>query len=189
MRRPTLEPLATEDVRRIVEAAHDLLEDFGVMVDKQEALQVLADGGARVDLVEKLALIPPGMVDRALGSTRSAFTIYDQPDQEPAVLEGDDLHFCTGSVALNILDSKTLKVHKPKLADLVSITSLVETLENVHFVTGCVMPDDIPAPLQGAYRCYLLMLNTSKPLFRGFDQQKGAPHGAEVQHHLGEGAD
>lgn len=53
MRRPTLEPLATEDVRRIVEAAHDLLENFGVVVDNQKALQILADGGARVDLDEK----------------------------------------------------------------------------------------------------------------------------------------
>ncbi len=167
MRRPTLEPLATEDVRRIVEAAYDLLENFGVMVDNQEALQVLAGRGARVDLDEKVAFIPPAMVDKALESAPSAFTIHGQPDQEPAVLEGDNVHFCAGSVALNILDSKTQKIRKPKLADLVRITSLIETLENVHFVTGCIMPDDIPAPLQDAYRYYLLMLNTSKPLFSG----------------------
>jgi trimethylamine--corrinoid protein Co-methyltransferase len=167
VRRPKLELLTTEDVQKIVAAAYDLLDSFGVMVDNQEALQILADGGVRVDFDEKVAFIPPDMVDKALESVPSAFTIHGRPDQKPAVLEGDNVHFCAGSVALNILDSETQKIRKPKLADLVRITSLIETLENVHFVTGCVMPDDIPEPLQDAYRYYLLMLNTSKPLFAG----------------------
>ena len=167
MRRPKLELLTKEDVRRIIEAAYDLLGTFGVMVDNQEVLQTLADGGARVDLKEKVAFIPPSMVDKALQSAPSAFGIYDQACHEPAVLEGDNVHFCAGSVALNILDSVTQAIRKPNLADLIRITSLIETLEHVHFVTGCLMPHDIPAPLQDAYRYYLLMLNTSKPLFSG----------------------
>jgi trimethylamine--corrinoid protein Co-methyltransferase len=162
-----LELLTEEDVSSIVEAAYDLLESFGVMVDNQEAMEILADGGARVDLEEKVAFIPPAMVDKALESVPSAFSIYDQACLKPAVLAGDNVHFCAGSVALNILDSETLAIRKPKLTDLVRITSLIETLEHVHFVTGCLMPDDIPAPLQDAYRYYLLMLNTSKPLFSG----------------------
>jgi trimethylamine--corrinoid protein Co-methyltransferase len=167
MRRPKFDLLNQGDVSKIVEAAYDLLETFGVMVDNEEALQILAEGGARVDLNDKVAFIPPSMVEGALGSVPSAFSVYDQACQEPAVLKGDNVHFCAGSVALNILDSQTQEIRKPKLDDLVHITSLIETLEHVHFVTGCVMPDDIPPPLQDAYRYYLLMLNTSKPLFSG----------------------
>jgi trimethylamine--corrinoid protein Co-methyltransferase len=167
VRRPKLELLNTEDVQQIVEAAYDLLENFGVMVDNREALQILADGGAKVDLDEKVAFIPPQVVDNSLESVPSAFTIHGRADKKPAVLADDNVYFCAGSVALNVLDSETQKIRKPKLVDLVRITSLIETLENVQFVTGCLMPDDIPAPLQDAYRYYLLMLNTSKPLFAG----------------------
>ena len=93
VRRPKLELLTAEDVNEIIEAAYDLLENFGVMVDNQEALQILADGGARVDIKKKVALIPPAMVDKALESAPSAFTIHGQPDQRPAMLEGDNIHF------------------------------------------------------------------------------------------------
>lgn len=167
MRRPKIEILDQEDIRQIIEAAYDLLENFGVQVDNQEVLKTLANGGAKVDFDQKVALIPPVMVDKALETAPSSFSVYDQACKNATVLEGDNVHFCGGSVALNILDSETEKIRKPKLHDLIRITSLIETLQNLSFVTGTVMPDDIPKQLQDAYRYYLLMLNTSKPLFSG----------------------
>ena len=127
MSRPKFNLLTKGDVSKIVEAAYDLLRTFGVMVDNEEALQILAEGGARVDFNDKVAFIPPSMVDRALGSVPSAFSVFDQACQEPAVLAGDKVHFCAGSVALNILDSQTQEIRKPKLDDMVRITSLIET--------------------------------------------------------------
>lgn len=166
-KRPKFEFLTTDDVHHIIEAAYDLLETFGVKIDNEDALQLLADAGARVDRAERVAYLPPVMVDRALETAPASFGIYDQTLQAPAVLAGDNVHFCGGSVALNILDSDTQAMRRPELADLVRITSLIETLEYVDFVTGVILPYDIPAPLQDAYRYYLLMLNTSKPLFAG----------------------
>ena len=167
MRRPKLEILAQEDVLKIIEAAYDLLENFGVKVYNQEALEILADGGAKVDFKKRVSFIPQAMVDKALASVPSSFSIFNHEGQNPAVLEKDRVHFSAGSVALNILDSETEKIRKPKLLDLIRITSLIETLENLSFVTGSVLPDDIPEQLIDAYRYYLIMLNTSKPLFSG----------------------
>ena len=50
MKRPKLEILETQDIRKIIAAAYDLLENFGVMVDNDEALQILEGGGARIDI-------------------------------------------------------------------------------------------------------------------------------------------
>ena len=96
MKRPTLEILESEDIRKIVAAAYDLLENFGVMVDNEEALGILEDSGARVDVKEKVAYIPGGMVDKALETRPSGFTIYDQECKRPAILENDNIHFCPG---------------------------------------------------------------------------------------------
>ena len=46
MKRPKLEILDSDDVRKIITAAYDLLENFGVMVDNEEALGILEGGGA-----------------------------------------------------------------------------------------------------------------------------------------------
>ena len=59
MKRPKLEILESDDIRKIITAAYDLLENFGVMVDNEEALGILEDGGARVD-VKKLPTFPAG---------------------------------------------------------------------------------------------------------------------------------
>ncbi len=167
MLRPFIKILDQDDIQQIVDAAYDLLETFGMKVNNQEVLTILANGGAKVDFDQMIAFIPPVMVDNALKTVPSSFNIYDQACENAATLAEDIVHFCGGSVALNILDSDTEKIRKPKLHDLIQITSLIETLENLSFVTGTVMPDDIPIQLQDAYRYYLLMLNTSKPLFSG----------------------
>ena len=167
MRRPKIEVLEAEDIRNILAAAYDLLENFGVMVDNEEALQVLAEGGARVDGKEKVAFISADMIDQALQTKPASFAIYDQEGQKPAELEGDRVYFCPGSVALNILDSESEKIRPPGLADFIKIVSLAQSLEHVDFVTGPLVPDDIPKPLLDAYRYYLIMLNTTKPLFAG----------------------
>jgi trimethylamine--corrinoid protein Co-methyltransferase len=167
LKRPKLEILAQEDVRKIIDAACDLLKNFGVKIFNQEALEILAEGGATVNFKKKVAFIPQAMVDKALQSVPSSFSVFDHKGQNPAVLEKDRIHFCAGSVALNILDSETEIIRKPKLPDLIKITSLIETLENLSFVTGSVVPEDIPQQLLDAYRYYLILLNTSKPLFSG----------------------
>lgn len=92
MKRPKLEILESDDIRKINTAAYDLLENFGVMVDNEEALEILEDGGARVDVKEKVAYIPGGMVDKALETRPSCFAINDQECRHPAVLENDNIH-------------------------------------------------------------------------------------------------
>jgi len=167
MYRPKLEVLSKEDTKAIIEAAYDFLEDFGVMVDNEEALSILADAGAKVDLGSKTAYIPAHMIDKALETAPSSFTVYDREGNNPVAMKEDNIYFCPGSVALNILDSDTEAVRKPKIPDLVKITRLTETLEYVQVQTGPILPDDIPAPVQDAYRFYHILMNSYKPIFGG----------------------
>jgi len=167
MKRPKLELLAREDVQKIIDAAYDLLENFGVKVDNEEVLKILAEAGAKVDFPEKTAYIPSAIVEKTVESAPSAFSVFDQEGKNPAVLEKDNVYFAPGSVALNIYDSETEKIRKPKIPDLVNITRLIETLENIHFQTGPILPEDIPEPIQDAYRFYLILLNSTKPIFGG----------------------
>jgi trimethylamine:corrinoid methyltransferase-like protein len=57
LKRPKLEILETQDIRKIIAAAYDLLENFGVMVDNDEALQILEGGGARIDIKEIMRIM------------------------------------------------------------------------------------------------------------------------------------
>lgn len=167
MNRPYLEILDKEDIQKIIEAAYDLLQHFGVMVDNEELLKALVEEGAKVDFDKRVGYISPAMVDKALETVPSSFNVYDREGEKAAVLEKDNTYFAPGSVALNILDSETEEIRKPKISDLISITQLIETLENVHFQTGPILPEDIPEQIQDAYRFFLILMNSSKPIFGG----------------------
>lgn len=167
MKRPKVELLEETDVKRVIGAAYDLLAHFGVMVDNTEVLNILAEGGARVDFDKKVGFIPPEMVDKALSTVPSAFSVYDRDGGNPAHLEKDNIYFAPGSVALNILDSETESIRKPGIDDLIGITRLIESLEYVGFQTGPILPEDIPDPVQDAYRFYLILMNSLKPIFGG----------------------
>jgi len=78
LKRPKLEIPDPEDIQEIITVAYDLLENFGVMVDNDEALEILEGGGAGIDFKEKIAYIPAGMVDKAPEMRPSRFAIYDQ---------------------------------------------------------------------------------------------------------------
>ncbi|RLG23185.1 hypothetical protein DRN85_09785 [Methanosarcinales archaeon] len=173
MKRPKVEVLEESCIREIIEAAYELLENFGVMVDNEEVLKILADNGARVDFDKKVCFIPPDMVDKALQTVPSSFSVFDREGHSRALLEKDNIHFAPGSVALNILDSETEVIRKPKIPDLIKITRLIESLEYVQFQTGPILPDDIPEQVQDAYRFYHILMNSRKPIFGGAFTSEG----------------
>jgi trimethylamine--corrinoid protein Co-methyltransferase len=167
MNKPKFEILSRDDVKNIIMAAYDLLETFGVMIDNNEVLKIVADAGAKVDFQKKVCLIPATMIERALQSVPASFSVYSQDCRITAMMGGDNTYFAPGSVALNILDSDTEEIRKPKIPDLIQMSHLIETLENIHFQTGPVLPVDIPEDIQDVYRFYTILTNSSKPIFCG----------------------
>jgi len=57
-KRPLVSLLSTEFIERIVEEAKDVLEKTGVWVENKEGLELLGNGGARIDRGKEKAYIP-----------------------------------------------------------------------------------------------------------------------------------
>ena len=54
-KRPIMSLLSTKFIERIVDEAKDVLEKVGVWVESEEALELLGNGGARIDRGKKKA--------------------------------------------------------------------------------------------------------------------------------------
>lgn len=100
--------LSDTEKERIHEDSLKVLETNGVRFHSAKALQLLQKAGARVDLDEKIAHIPPALVEQALGTSPKNFTLggrnpkYDYPLPSPVSRYGMDgtgtfvLDFITG---------------------------------------------------------------------------------------------
>ena len=82
--RPKLNILSEDLVAQIIDEAFGLLIDPGVRVHNQEALDLLAEAGAKVDRESRIAHIPEKVARRALETAPTEFHLYNL-DSDPVV--------------------------------------------------------------------------------------------------------
>ena len=167
MIRPKLEFLSRETVDRALDEAYDLLVNPGVRVHYDEALQLLADAGATVDMESRVAKIPRSLAEKAVDTAPSSFHLYNL-DGEPVVhYGGDDVHFDPGSAAIEITDYGANQSRVPVTADCENFVRLAEMLPQIDAVATSIVCGDVPEGMSDWYRLYLLLLYARKPIVTG----------------------
>jgi trimethylamine--corrinoid protein Co-methyltransferase len=166
-KRPKIELLNPGLVEKIVDEGLVLLEKQGVFIGNQEALELLAAAGARVDTATERARLDRKLVLDCLSSTPATITMYDRSGEKSYLVGGDEIHFDPGSAAVSLLDHETQEERKAVTRDLVAFCRLVETLEHIHFQSTGLISSDVPAAIADCYRLYLGLLLSSKPIVTG----------------------
>ncbi|GAF78093.1 unnamed protein product, partial [marine sediment metagenome] len=165
--RPKLELLEQELVERIVAGAYELLWDPGVLVYREGALKLLAEGGAIVDFEKKIAKIPQNMIEEALKTAPASVDIYDLKGEVCLRLGQDNVYFYPGATALHLIDRVTDKYRLPVTEDLVRFIQVVEGLPQIDAQAGALLCTDVPKMVSDSYRYYLMLLYGTKPLCGG----------------------
>lgn len=165
--RPKLELLEQELVERIVAEAYELLWDPGVLVYREGALKLLAEGGAIVDFEKKIAKIPQNMIEEALKTAPASVDIYDLKGEVCLRLGQDNVYFYPGATALHLIDRVTDEYRLPVTEDLVRFIQVVEGLPQIDAQAGSLLCADVPKMVSDSYRYYLMLLYGTKPLCGG----------------------
>jgi trimethylamine--corrinoid protein Co-methyltransferase len=164
---PKLEPLSSETVDRALDEAYDLLMDPGIRIHYDEALQLLGDAGAEVDMESRVARIPRALAEKAVETAPSSFHLYDL-DGEPVVhYGGDDVHFDPGSAAIEIVDYEARESRTPVTADCEDCVRVSEMLPQIDAVATSIVCGDVPKSMGDWYRLYLLLRYARKPIDTG----------------------
>jgi trimethylamine--corrinoid protein Co-methyltransferase len=167
MIRPKLEFLSPETVNRAIDEAYELLWNPGVRVHYGEALQLLADARATVDMESRVARIPRHLAENALTTAPSSFHLYDL-DGEPVVhYGGDDVHFDPGSAAIEITDYSANQSRVPVTEDCENFVRVAEMLPQIDALATSIVCGDVPQSMADWYRLYLLLLYGRKPIVTG----------------------
>lgn len=165
--RPQFKILSDELVARILDEAHALLLDPGVRVHNDQALQLLAEGGADVDLQTQVARIPENVVQQAIASAPSDFDLYNFEGEAVVHYGGDQVHFDPGSAAINLLDHETQEQRPPLTHDFIQFVQLVEMLPQLDAQSTAMICADVPEEIGDLYRLYLALNFIRKPIITG----------------------
>ena len=138
-------PLTDADIRRISDAAFELLEKNGMAVYSPTAFEALETAGAECDREAQIVRLPRALVEDAVASNPSSVTLYGRDPKHHAVLEKDRVHYGTGGTAIYVLDPNTGKRRETTVADVTLNGRMVQALENIHVFTINVFPHDVKA--------------------------------------------
>jgi trimethylamine--corrinoid protein Co-methyltransferase len=143
LRASLYEPLDEAALRRIGDAALEVLERSGVAVYSATARQALLGAGAEAAGDGSVLRLPRSMVEDAVASNPSSITLYGRDDGPDLVLQNSRVHYATGGTAIYVLDPETGQRRPSTVEDVALCARMVQALENIHGFTINVFPNDV----------------------------------------------
>ncbi len=175
MGRPT-QPLRFLDNREmdsIHQAAIQILDEVGMRIDSEEALNYLENYGCRVDYDNWIARFPADLVRTAVDRMRQAYADPDRIPQRMSVRYSEiyfstrsyrihpDFTTNTGGFCVFIYDLEGRR-RPATLEDVRACIRLADALENIDFMGLPVSAQDIPAPMRPVVMAAELVKQTRK---------------------------
>jgi len=179
--RPSLNVISPELIGQILDEAKRILSEIGIEVRSSALRQRLLDHGLKLDAAGERVLFPAAVVEWAIEAAPSSFTLFDREGNPHAELGGDAVHFVPGSSGLKVLDHRTGETRLANTADFVEYVRLTDGLEYIAYLaTAFSTNDDIEAAVSDAWRLYLCLTNSRKPVVSGAFTEHGVPRMAEM---------
>lgn len=176
--RPHFRVLSDFQLERLYEATLTCLERTGVNVLNAEARQLLEGAGADVDGVR--VRLPRSLIEEAVRMAPRSFQLWHRPrgnengQDERAALEvcateldrtnPDCVHFGPGLTSSYFLDSKTGRRRRSRRGDPKTTALLCDALENLDYVMGLGLIDDVFPDLAPVYEFAEMIVGTGKPI-------------------------
>ena len=178
--RPRLELLSPDLLERIIDEAKRVLAEVGMEVRGPEMRRRLIEAGLPTDPAGRV-LFPRDVVEKAIADAPRSFTLYDRDGDPHADLGEDRVHFVPGSSGLKTLDHRTGEVRLADSTDFVEYVRLADGLQHIAYLaTAFSTNDDIEAQVSDAWRLYMVLTNSKKPVVSGAFTEHGVPRMVEM---------
>lgn len=164
---PKLELLDAQLIERVIDEAFQLMMKPGIKVSSEEARNLLADAGAKVDFENHIAAIPEELARKTMATVPSEFFLYDRYGNKAVHYGGDSVHFDPGSSGVNIFDAETSTHRLSETADLVNVIKITEQLSQYDAQSTAIVCNEVPKEIGDLYRLYLVLLHSAKPIVTG----------------------
>jgi len=179
--RPRLKVLDDALIERIVREAKQILSEIGMEIRGKGMRQRLLDHGLKTDESGKRILFPADVVDQAIASCPSSFTLYNRSGEPHAQIGEDRVHFVPGSSGLKILDHRSGELRLADSRDFVEYVRLCDGLQHIAYLaTAFSTNKDIESQVSDAWRLYMCLCNSLKPVVSGSFTEHGVGRMVEM---------
>lgn len=179
--RPTLNILSEEMVEKILDEAKRLMADVGMEIRGPAMKKRLLDHGLKTDSSGKRILFPRDTVERAIESAPSTFTLHTRDGEPYTEIGGNNVHYVPGSSGLKILDHRTGETRLANSIDFIEYARICDGLEHIAYLaTAFSTNKDIESQISDAWRLYMTLTTSKKPVVTGAFSEHGVPRMVEM---------
>jgi trimethylamine---corrinoid protein Co-methyltransferase len=162
-----LEVFTDDELHDIHFATLEVLERTGVFVGDDEARDIFASAGCRVDRETGVVKIPGHVVDEAIRSAPSRFVACGRDPANDFVMEADRVGFTNFGEGVQVIDVHTGVLRPTVKQDVADTAKLVDALADVDVYERAVSAEDMPPESVPLHQFEAWVTNTSKPGFMG----------------------
>jgi trimethylamine--corrinoid protein Co-methyltransferase len=173
--RPTINVLGEDLIVRILDEAKRIMAETGMEIRGECMRRRLIDHGLKTDAGGSRVLFPREVVERAIATAPGSFTLYDRDGHPHAELGGWTVNFVPGSSGLKILDHRSGETRLARSADYVEYVRLADGLEHIGYLATAFSTRDIEPQVSDAWRLYMTLLNSKRPVASGAFSEHGIP--------------
>lgn len=166
-----LSSFSQDELDSIHYATLQILQDTGIKVMNEQALEIYHGGGAVVERHDGYGIVkfPPYLVED------SAFfcphtTVYEgrNPDDD-FIVEPNRVGFATFGGCINVVDPYTRTVRRATKKDCGEIIKVCDALDEISVATRSVNATDVMGKAQSLHNLDAMIRNTGKHIFLGVD--------------------
>jgi trimethylamine--corrinoid protein Co-methyltransferase len=157
----TINVLSENEIKQILDSAYKINEDIGMSVESERLGALLIKNGAREE--KGRVKLPGDLIKRCLDRSPRSFFFNDR-NSNSYTAETGRIYLGTMSDAIEILDSATQKTRSAGLQDLVNLTRIADSLNEVTFAAIQVVPSETGGVVSQLEAMEAVLKNTSKPL-------------------------
>jgi trimethylamine--corrinoid protein Co-methyltransferase len=155
------EVLTQAEFEKLKDKTLYLLEEVGVHIPSQKALDIFAQHGARVDIEKETVRIPADLVEKAMASAPRSFVLGGREERFDLVLDGSCSYLSTDGTGIFVVDAETREIRPSCKADVAQMARVCDALPLVSFYWPMVSSKEYgcTAPL---HNCHASLVNTLK---------------------------
>lgn len=179
--RPTLNVISDELIQKILGEAKRIMAETGMEIRGEDLRKRLLDHGLKTDDKGRV-LFPPDVVDKAIDSAPKSFTLFDRDGNPYTEIGGYNVHYVPGSSGLKIQDHRTGETRLSNSTDFVEYARLCDGLEHIAYLaTAFSTNKDIESQVSDAWRQYMTLTTSKKPVVTGAFSEHGVPRMVNMQ--------
>ena len=141
-----------------------MLEKTGLWVEDDEALDLFADGGCKVDRAERKVRIPQHVLEETVSWAPSKVVLCGRTPDKDVVLEGKRVSYTNFAEGVKAVDPYTGELRQTTKKDVGDLAKLVDALDDIEVYTVAVTANDVAPEVAEAHLIEATLLNTTKPI-------------------------